>query len=112
RFHGQAREAESVHQREVLVLAPLADRRIALRAGHDRTAHQGEDGGEGMAPSVPTARIGDLGKEGKKAPSDGRFHATTPCNTSPDTGLSLRQVLLLFSQVQTVKSPVKTGHVA
>lgn len=44
RFHGQAREAESVHQREVLVLAPLADRRIALRAGQDRTAHQGEDG--------------------------------------------------------------------
>src|SRR5258707_4390222 len=58
-----------------------------------------------MAPTVPTARIGDLGKEGKKAPSDGRFHATPPCNTSPETGLSLRQVLLLFSQVQTVKSP-------
>jgi hypothetical protein len=58
-----------------------------------------------MAPTVPTARIGDLGKEGKKAPSDGCFHATPPCNTSPETGLSLRQVLLLFSQVQTVKSP-------
>ena len=89
RLRGRAREAELVHQRDVLVLAPWADRRIALGARHDGTADQGEDGGKGVPPSVPTAGIGDLGKKGKQAPSERHIHATPPCNTSPGKRASI-----------------------
>ena len=97
---GAVREAESMHQRDVLVLPPLADRRVTPRAGHEGATHQGEDGREAVSPSVPAARIGDLGQKGKQTSSDGRFHATPPCNASQENRLPSRQNLLLFSELQ------------
>src|SRR5271157_3715390 len=36
---GPARETESVNQRDVLVLSPLTDSRVTLRAAHDGATH-------------------------------------------------------------------------
>jgi hypothetical protein len=73
------REAEPVHERDVLVLCPLANRRVTLCAAHDGTTRECEDRREGVSPPVPTARIGDLGKKGKQTTTKRHFHATPPC---------------------------------
>ena len=36
---GPARETESVNQRDLLVLSPLTDSRVTLRAAHDGATH-------------------------------------------------------------------------
>ena len=57
-----APEAQSVHQVDVLIASPLGDGGIATGPAEDRTAGQGQDGGERMASSLGTSGVGDRGQ--------------------------------------------------
>ena len=60
-----------------LFFRPLRDGRVTPRAAHDGATHQCEDGTQGMSSAVPTARIGNGGKKGKKTPGGVCVHAVT-----------------------------------
>jgi hypothetical protein len=55
------------------------DGRVALRATHDGTTNQRENGRRGMLSAMPAARFGNSGKKGKKTSSGLGFHAMSPC---------------------------------
>lgn len=64
-FRRRTREAKPVHERDILIVCPLANRRVALRAAHDGTAGESENRRKGVLPPMTAARIGNLGKKGK-----------------------------------------------
>src|SRR5271169_1009045 len=45
-------------------LGPIGDRPVAAHAAEDGSGRNGQNGGQAMSPSLGTAGIGDLGKEG------------------------------------------------
>ena len=72
------REAELVHQGDVLIVSPLGDGGVTPGAAHDSATGQAEDGRQRMSSAVAAARIRDGGQEGKEAGGGVGFHAMTP----------------------------------
>ena len=92
---GRAREAEAVHQGEVLEAGPLGDGLERLGPAEDGRAGSRQQGDVGEATALGVARVGDVGEVGEQTPRRGGGHHGTPgrartCPVMPEIPRSLK----------------------